>query len=98
MKKKVDNTPMTMVPGGNSALTLKEFADRLVSMETQILAAVEQHVAPLRGDRKDIYEEAVANGFDRKALKEVVRKIRMEAEMRMLIDTYEIACIEDIMG
>lgn len=97
MKKKKD-APMAMIPGGNSAHMLKDFAARLSSMEDRILEAVEQHVAPLRGDRKEIYEEAVANGFDRKALKEVVKKTRLDAEMKMLIDTYEAAVIEDIMG
>lgn len=97
-KQQHQEESMQMIPGGNSAATLKEFADRLVSMEAQIILATEQHVAPLRGDRKEIYEEAKANGFDKRALKELVRKMRMEASLRMVLDTYEAAVIEDVMG
>ena len=52
-------------------------------------------IADLRADRKDVRGEAKANGFDLKALDEVLRRRRMDPasrdELDALIGTYEAA-------
>jgi uncharacterized protein (UPF0335 family) len=56
---------------------------------------LDDEIADLRADRKDVIAEAKANGFDPKALREVIRRRKMEPdklnELDALVDTYECA-------
>jgi uncharacterized protein (UPF0335 family) len=53
---------------------LRSFVDRVSTLENEI--------ADLSEDRKSVYAEAKDSGVDPKALKEIVRVTRMEADKR----------------
>jgi uncharacterized protein (UPF0335 family) len=63
---------------------LKAFVERIERMEEEIKA--------LNDDKRDIYAEAKANGFDVKALKTVVQLRRLDVEERKeqeaILETY----------
>lgn len=83
--------------GNNSQAQIKEFVSQITEAEAQIEAAKEKYIAPLRSNIKDIYSAAASDGFDKKALKEVVRKSKMAEELRWNIDQYENAALQGIL-
>lgn len=73
--------------GHNSKEQLKSIVERIESLADQI--------KELRDDQSDIYSEAKGNGYDVKALRQIVR-IRAEdpnkrAEREAILDTYMLA-------
>jgi uncharacterized protein (UPF0335 family) len=62
----------------------------------QRIERLSDEIADLQADRKDVIAEAKANGFDLKALREVLRRRKMEphqlAELDCLVDVYERRC------
>lgn len=71
--------------GHNANAQLKSIIDRVESVETEIKS--------LQTDRADIYTEARSNGFDVKALREIVRFRKQDAQKRAeheaIVDTYK---------
>lgn len=70
--------------GHNSKEQLKSIVERIENLAEQI--------KELRSDQSDIYSEAKGNGFDVKALRQIVR-LRAEdpnkrAEREAILDTY----------
>ena len=70
--------------GGNSKEQLKSIIDRVENLNEQI--------KELGSDRSDIFKEAGGNGFDVKALRQIVR-LRAEdpskrAEREAILETY----------
>jgi uncharacterized protein (UPF0335 family) len=71
-------------PGHNSKEQLKSIVERIERLDEEIKG--------LRDDQKDIYAEAKGNGFDTKALRQIIR-IRAEdpnkrAEREAILETY----------
>ena len=70
--------------GGISAQRLRSFVERIERLEEEIGA--------LNADKKEIYSEAKATGFDTKAIKMVVRMRKMDTserqELEQLVDLY----------
>lgn len=56
---------------------------------------LDKEIEDLNGDKKDIYTEARSNGYEVKALKEVIRQRRKKpgevAEFESLVDIYKAA-------
>lgn len=74
---------------GHNQAPLKETIEALSRIEDQIQHETEKHLAPLRGERKDIYAEAKANGYTPRALKEALRRFRLDKETREIVEVYE---------
>ncbi len=83
--------------GGNAKAELKEYVKRLAHLDDEIERAKEKHISPLNEGKKAIFAQAIGNGFDAKALKEVYRKSRFNKELRDQIDIYEHAVLEDLL-
>jgi uncharacterized protein (UPF0335 family) len=70
---------------GPAPALLQQFVSRLERLADEI--------ADLQADRRDVLAEAKANGFDPKALREVLRRRKMEprllAELDCLVAVYE---------
>ena len=70
--------------GHNSKEQLKSIVERIENLAEQI--------EELRDDQKDIYAEAKGNGWDVKALREIVRLRKMDpdkrAERETILETY----------
>jgi len=68
----------------DAAARLRQYVSRFENLEAEIKG--------LRSDQSDILKEAVAAGFDKKALRTVLRLRKMDqderAEQEQLIDTY----------
>lgn len=66
---------------------LKAFVERV--------ERVEEEVKALSDDRRDIYAEAKAHGFDTRALRVIIRKRKLDQEERLnqeqLVETYMVA-------
>ncbi len=81
------NTQTTQIPtnAGTSAQLLKGYVNRI-----ERLAEEKQGIAD---DIKDIYNEAKAEGFDVKALRQVIRRNKLDVnekvEFDALVETYE---------
>jgi uncharacterized protein (UPF0335 family) len=80
----------TTAPAGNSQITstvLKGYVNRIENLEDQ--------KKEIGTDIKDVYNEAANEGFDKKALREVIRrrrKTRAEIEdLENMVDVYESA-------
>lgn len=71
--------------GGISAERLKSFIDRI--------ERISEEIDGLGNDRKDIFAEAKATGFDTKILRQILKLRRMEKEerkeMEELLDLYK---------
>lgn len=71
--------------GGLSAEHLKQFVERIERLE--------EEKKSLTNDIKDVYQEAKANGFDVKTLREVIKIRKMDSsdleEQEYLLDTYK---------
>lgn len=65
--------------GGFAAEQLKSYVERIERLETEIKA--------LNDDKRDIYAEAKANGFDTKILKQVIRLRKQDADERQEQET-----------
>lgn len=77
------NSGATTKVGGVSADRLKSFVERVERLKEEI--------AGLNTDVSDIYKEAESGGFDKKALKEVIRRRAMDDVENFdgLVATYE---------
>lgn len=75
---------------------------RLLRAIIERVERLDGEIADLRGDRKDVLAEAKAAGFDPKALREVLRRRKMEPDAKMeldaLVETYELALGGTIRG
>lgn len=60
--------------GDNSAGQLKSFVERIERLEEEIKS--------LNADKRDVYAEAKANGFDTKVLKRVIALRRQDEDER----------------
>jgi uncharacterized protein (UPF0335 family) len=71
-------------PNNDAAGQLRAFVERVENIETEI--------AERNADKRDIYAEAKASGFDVPTIKKVVRLRKLDASERMeadaLLDTY----------
>ena len=71
--------------GGNSKAQLASFVDRIEELETDKKA--------ISDDIRDIYSEAGGAGFDKKALREIIKIRKMDAEKRAsleaMVDLYK---------
>lgn len=63
---------------------LKLFVDRIESVNSEIVG--------LQDDRKDIFAEAKANGYDPRAMREIIRLRKLDPQVRQerqsLVETY----------
>jgi len=84
--------------GHNSSAQLASFVSRLSNLTDDVAEAIDEYVAPIRADIKVVYAEAVAAGYDKNALKEALRRKRMDEELRALVDTYESALLNDLLS
>lgn len=70
--------------GNNSAQQLKSIVERIEHLDSEI--------KELRDDQKDIYAEAKGNGYDIRALRQIVRMRKEDAneraEREAILDTY----------
>lgn len=70
--------------GGIAAGKLKSFVERIERLDVE--------KANIASDIKDIYSEAAGSGFDRKAMREVIRLRKLEpadrSEQEELVDLY----------
>lgn len=70
--------------GGNSAGQLKSIVERIEKLGEEI--------KELKDDQGDIYKEAGGNGFDVKALRQIIQLRKMDpnkrAERDAILDTY----------
>ena len=64
-----------MTETGVAADQLKSIIERVERLDEEIKA--------LNDDKRDVYAEAVANGFDRAALKELVKLRRQDIDERL---------------
>lgn len=72
----------------NRASMLQNFVSEGVKIQREIKNATEVHVAPLREAMKDLVKAAEANGFQPKAVREMVREKLMEFDLLMEITAY----------
>jgi uncharacterized protein (UPF0335 family) len=68
-------------------------APQMLQLFVSRIERLSDEIADLQADRKDVFAEAKANGFDQKALREVLRRRKMEphhlAELDTLVAIYE---------
>jgi uncharacterized protein (UPF0335 family) len=80
------DTPRETI-GGNAAQALKAYAERV--------ERINEEIAALMADRKEIFAEAKGNGFDTKTLRHCIKLRAMDAdklaEQQALIETYAAA-------
>lgn len=73
-----------MTEGSNSAAMLRSIVERVERLE--------EEKASIASDIRDVYAEAKGNGYDVKALREIVRKRKQDAEKRRehesIVETY----------
>jgi uncharacterized protein (UPF0335 family) len=76
-----------VVDGMPAADQLRLFVERI--------ERINEELADIQADRKDVFAEAKANGFDLVALRAVIRRRKLEPHIRQeqdaILDTYEIA-------
>jgi len=74
-------------PGGESGTLLRTIVERIESLEEERSALV--------ADIREVYSEAKVDGFDVKALRQVIRLRKIEAADRQkqeaILDTYKLA-------
>lgn len=95
-KKK--SPPAAPAIGHNEQAVLRDFATELNAIQDAVEAATEKHLVPLREQRKAVFDKAKAEGFNARALREVVRKSRMDEDLRADIDLYDGHLLNDILG
>lgn len=70
--------------GNNAGAVLQSFVERVENINAEIKAA--------QGDRKEVFSEAAAQGFDVKAMKRVIRERTMDRdeldEFEAMVQTY----------
>lgn len=84
--------------GHNSNAQLKSIIERVSNLQDEIKAANAEYVKPLRDDIQDILKEAEGNGWDKKAIKEAVRRYKMDEDLRGIVETYEAVVLQDVLG
>lgn len=72
--------------------TTHSFAKEQLRSVIERIETVNVQIAELTEDRKEIFAEAVANGYDRKALQTIIRMRKQDAAEReamdQLVETY----------
>jgi uncharacterized protein (UPF0335 family) len=70
-------------------------AHRMLRLYINRIERLDDEIADLRADRKDVVAEAKASGFDPGALREVIKRRKADpqklAELDAIVETYEIA-------
>lgn len=84
--------------GGNINVMIKKYIDEVRAAERMIDEAVCKHVKPLKDHLKEVYVAAGSEGLDKKCLKEVLRRIKMDEADRFEMDAYEIAWFEGMVA
>lgn len=84
--------------GGNSKEILAKYTREILSAENKIEAAICKYVAPERDHLKQCYSAAAADGLDKKCLKELVRRTKMDETERFEVDAYELAWFEGMVN
>lgn len=84
--------------GGNINVMIKKYIQEVRSAERMIDEATHKHVAPLKQHLKDVFKAAGEEGLDKKCLKEVLRRIRMDETERFEVDAYELAWFEGMVA
>lgn len=79
-------------------MTIFEEADEVNGVNKKIISYVErierlqEELKELQGDVKDVFDEAKNSGFDKKALREVIKLRKLDVSVReeqdFLIDSY----------
>ena len=70
------------VPGDNSGEAPSSVAPEQLKSFIERVERIEEEIAGLRGDVKDIYAEAKANGFDTKVLRKIVALRKQDSDQR----------------
>ena len=89
----VGMVPLTgTTDAGHMREDLQVFAFRLEPEEVERIERLEEEKKALADDIRDVYAEAKANGFDTKALRQVVRLRKIDVEERKeqeaILETY----------
>lgn len=84
--------------GDNAQATVRGYADRAIRLEGEITDAIAEHVKPLRDALKELYDEADGSGFDKKALKEAIRRFKLDETFRGEVETLEAALLKDLLS
>lgn len=89
--------------GGNAAEMLRAYAARIVRLEDEITGIKEEQIKPIQDDVKDVKAEAKSQGFDPKHLAAAIKRARMDANERDVLELYEAAIvgagdINDLLG
>ena len=70
------------VPGDNSGEAQTSVAGDQLKSFIERVERIEEEIVGLRGDVKDIYAEAKANGFDTKVLRKLVALRKQDSDQR----------------
>ncbi len=81
----------------NTQGALRDYVERINNLLDQVVTAQDKYIRPLREDIKDIYKAAQREGFDKGAIKEVVRRKRMGDEQREIVQLYDEKYFESIL-
>ncbi len=88
----------TITMGGNIHKVVQMYVKELRTAERMIDEATAKHVQPLKSHLKDVYTAAASEGLDKKCLKELLRRTKMDEATRFEIDAYEIAWFETMVA
>lgn len=85
-KKRIIPDPIKANPDA-AAQQLRQFIERIESIDAEILAGIE--------DRNDVYQEAKANGYSKKAMRDIVARRKKDRnallEEEAIFETYKTA-------
>jgi len=85
-KKRIIPDPIKANPDA-AAQHLRQFIERIESIDAEILAGIE--------DRNDVYQEAKANGYSKKAMRDIIARRKKDRnallEEEAIFETYKTA-------
>lgn len=85
-KKRIVPDPIKANPDA-AAQQLRQFIERIESIDAEILAGIE--------DRNDVYQEAKANGYSKKAMRDIIARRKKDRnallEEEAIFETYKTA-------
>lgn len=84
--------------GGNIKVMIKKYIQEVRAAERMIDEATHKHVAPLKKHLKDVFKAAGEEGLNKKCLKEVLRRTKMDEAERFEVDAYEVAWFEGMVA
>lgn len=73
-------------------MTISNSADEQLKLFISRVESVNSEITLLQDDRKDIFAEAKANGYDPRAMREIIRLRKLDPQVRQerqsLVETY----------